>query len=173
MLNNSTILITGGTGSFGNAVLKRFLDSEINEIRILSRDEKKQDDLRKKYNHSKLKFYIGDVRDPQSFESTFDIVNCTEVGEHIDPQYAATLMENLIRLSNKYIVLTWSKEWAPKDAPHQHLNPMEYNKFVEFATSFGLKKNDLLTQRFKSLLQSPYAEPAFFWWAESITVFEK
>jgi UDP-glucose 4-epimerase len=66
MFKNCKLLITGGTGSFGNAVLKRFLDSEINEIRILSRDEKKQDDLRKKYNHSKLKFYIGDVRDPQS-----------------------------------------------------------------------------------------------------------
>jgi UDP-glucose 4-epimerase len=66
MFNNNKLLITGGTGSFGNAVLKRFIDSEINEIRILSRDEKKQDDLRKKYNHSKLKFYIGDVRDPQS-----------------------------------------------------------------------------------------------------------
>ena len=66
MFKNRKLLITGGTGSFGNAVLKRFLDSEINEIRILSRDEKKQDDLRKKYNHSKLKFYIGDVRDPQS-----------------------------------------------------------------------------------------------------------
>ena len=66
MFKNRKLLITGGTGSFGNAVLKRFLDSEINEIRILSRDEKKQDDLRKKYNHSKLKFYICDVRDPQS-----------------------------------------------------------------------------------------------------------
>lgn len=66
MFKNCKLLITGGTGSFGNAVLKRFLDSEIKEIRILSRDEKKQDDLRKKYNHSKLKFYIGDVRDPQS-----------------------------------------------------------------------------------------------------------
>ena len=66
MFKTNTLLITGGTGSFGNAVLKRFLDSEIKEIRILSRDEKKQDDLRKKYNHSKLKFYIGDVRDPQS-----------------------------------------------------------------------------------------------------------
>jgi len=66
MFKSCKLLITGGTGSFGNAVLKRFLDSEINEIRILSRDEKKQDDLIKKYNHSKLKFYIGDVRDPQS-----------------------------------------------------------------------------------------------------------
>lgn len=60
------LLITGGTGSFGNAVLRRFLNSGLREIRILSRDEKKQDDMRKKYKSSKLKFYIGDVRDPQS-----------------------------------------------------------------------------------------------------------
>lgn len=66
IFNGGKLLITGGTGSFGNAVLKRFLDSKISEIRIFSRDEKKQDDLRKKYNHSKLKFYIGDVRDYQS-----------------------------------------------------------------------------------------------------------
>ena len=61
-----TLLITGGTGSFGNAVLDRFLDSDFKEIRIFSRDEKKQDDMRKKYQSSKLKFYIGDVRDLNS-----------------------------------------------------------------------------------------------------------
>jgi UDP-N-acetylglucosamine 4,6-dehydratase/5-epimerase len=66
MFSNKTLLITGGTGSFGNAVLRRFLDSDLQEIRILSRDEKKQDDMRKKYDNSKLKFYIGDVRDYQS-----------------------------------------------------------------------------------------------------------
>lgn len=66
MFNNKILLITGGTGSFGNAVLRRFLDSDLNEIRIFSRDEKKQDDLRKLYNNPKLKFYIGDVRDYQS-----------------------------------------------------------------------------------------------------------
>ena len=66
MFKDSVLLITGGTGSFGNAVLRRFLDSDISEIRIFSRDEKKQDDMRKKYNNPKLKFYIGDVRDYQS-----------------------------------------------------------------------------------------------------------
>ena len=66
MFTDKTLLITGGTGSFGNAVLRRFLDSDLREIRILSRDEKKQDDMRKRYNNSKLKFYIGDVRDYQS-----------------------------------------------------------------------------------------------------------
>jgi len=63
MFKGKTLLITGGTGSFGNAVLKRFLDSDITEIRIFSRDEKKQDDMRKRYNNDKIKFYIGDVRD--------------------------------------------------------------------------------------------------------------
>ena len=66
MFLNKTLLITGGTGSFGNAILRQFLDSDLREIRILSRDEKKQDDMRKKYNNQKLKFYIGDVRDYQS-----------------------------------------------------------------------------------------------------------
>lgn len=66
MFDNQVLLITGGTGSFGNAVLRRFLDSGLREIRILSRDEKKQNDMRKRYNNPKLKFYIGDVRDPQS-----------------------------------------------------------------------------------------------------------
>jgi len=66
MFTNKVLLITGGTGSFGNAILRRFLDSDLHEIRIFSRDEKKQDDMRKKYNSSKLKFYIGDARDYQS-----------------------------------------------------------------------------------------------------------
>ncbi|MEZ8698443.1 polysaccharide biosynthesis protein [Vibrio lentus] len=69
MFNNKTLLITGGTGSFGNAVLDRFLETDIKEIRIFSRDEKKQDDMRKKYNSPKLKFYIGDVRDYNSILS--------------------------------------------------------------------------------------------------------
>src|SRR5690606_29466917 len=63
------LLITGGTGSFGNAVMKRFLDTEIKEIRIFSRDEKKQDDMRKLYKDDKLKFYLGDVRDINSVKN--------------------------------------------------------------------------------------------------------
>ncbi|TFB14172.1 NAD-dependent epimerase/dehydratase family protein [Filobacillus milosensis] len=66
MFKDKTLLITGGTGSFGNAVMKRFLDTDIKEIRIFSRDEKKQDDMRKQYRNEKLKFHIGDVRDKQS-----------------------------------------------------------------------------------------------------------
>ena len=77
MFSKKKLLITGGTGSFGNAVLKRFLNSDIAEIRIFSRDEKKQDDLRKRYASEKLKFYIGDVRDYQS------ILNATRGVDYI------------------------------------------------------------------------------------------
>lgn len=77
MFDKKVLLITGGTGSFGNAVLRRFIDTDIAEIRIFSRDEKKQDDMRKRYASSKLKFYIGDVRDYQS------ILNATRGVDYI------------------------------------------------------------------------------------------
>lgn len=69
MFRDKILLITGGTGSFGNAVLKRFLNTDIKEIRIFSRDEKKQDDMRKLYKNDKIKFYIGDVRDLASVKN--------------------------------------------------------------------------------------------------------
>lgn len=71
MFKNKVLMITGGTGSFGNAVLKRFLATNVGEIRIFSRDEKKQDDMRKHYSNPKLKFYIGDVRDARSLAQAF------------------------------------------------------------------------------------------------------
>ncbi|HRN96999.1 MAG TPA: polysaccharide biosynthesis protein [Candidatus Saccharibacteria bacterium] len=75
MFKGKTLLITGGTGSFGNAVLNRFLDTDIKEIRIFSRDEKKQDDMRKLYNNDKIKFYIGDVRNPDSIRDAIKRVD--------------------------------------------------------------------------------------------------
>lgn len=75
MFKNKTLLITGGTGSFGNAVLKRFLKTEISEIRIFSRDEKKQDDMRKRYKNDKIKFYIGNVRDISSVKNAMHDVD--------------------------------------------------------------------------------------------------
>jgi UDP-N-acetylglucosamine 4,6-dehydratase/5-epimerase len=75
MFKNKTLLITGGTGSFGNAVLERFAQSDLKEIRIFSRDEKKQDDMRKKYRSSKIKFFLGDVRDPNSVNDVVSGVN--------------------------------------------------------------------------------------------------
>lgn len=75
IFKDKVLLITGGTGSFGNAVLKRFLESDLKEIRIFSRDEKKQEDMRIKYNNEKIKFYIGDVRDYRSIEDAMDGVD--------------------------------------------------------------------------------------------------
>ncbi|MGI5892797.1 MAG: polysaccharide biosynthesis protein [Bacillota bacterium] len=75
MFKDKTLLITGGTGSFGNAVLKRFLDTDIKEIRIFSRDEKKQDDMRRYYKNDKIKFYIGDVRDIASVRNAMHNVD--------------------------------------------------------------------------------------------------
>lgn len=74
MFKNRTLLITGGTGSFGHAVLNRFLQTDIEEIRIFSRDEKKQDDMRRQYHNDKIKFYLGDVRDINSAQNAmFDV----------------------------------------------------------------------------------------------------
>jgi len=75
MFKDKVLLITGGTGSFGNAVLERFLDSDLKEIRIFSRDEKKQEDMRIKYKNDKIKFYIGDVRDYRSIDDAMDGVD--------------------------------------------------------------------------------------------------
>ena len=75
MFKDKVLLITGGTGSFGNAVLKRFLETDIKEISIFSRDEKKQEDMRIKYKNDKIKFYIGDVRDYRSIDDAMDGVD--------------------------------------------------------------------------------------------------
>ena len=75
IFDGKTLMITGGTGSFGNAVLRRFLDTGISEIRIFSRDEKKQDDMRHHYNNNKIKYYIGDVRDVQSVRNAIQGVD--------------------------------------------------------------------------------------------------
>ena len=75
MFKDKTLLITGGTGSFGNAVLNRFLETDIKEIRIFSRDEKKQDDMRNTLKNEKVKFYIGDVRDFNSISRAMNGVD--------------------------------------------------------------------------------------------------
>ena len=75
MFKNKTLLITGGIGSFGNAILRRFLETDIKEIRVFSRDELKQDNMRKLFNNPKLKFYIGDVRDTNSLDDAMNSVD--------------------------------------------------------------------------------------------------
>ena len=95
MFKDSTLLITGGTGSFGNAVLNRFLDSDIREIRIFSRDEKKQDDMRHRLQNPKVKFYIGDVRDKRSVDG---------VMKNVDYVFHAAALGCLLRVD--FLILT-------------------------------------------------------------------
>ena len=92
MFKDKILTITGGTGSFGNAVLRRFLSTDIKEIRIFSRDELKQDKMRRLHNNKKLKFYIGDVRDKNSID---DALNGVDFVFH-----AAALKQDLLRISS-------------------------------------------------------------------------
>lgn len=115
---NKTLLITGGTGSFGNAVLERFLHTDIGEIRIFSRDEKKQDDLRIKYKNDKLKFYIGDVRD-------FDSLNTAMRG--VDYVFSAAALKQVP-----------SCEFYPIEAVRT--NVMGTSNTIEAAIQNGIKK---------------------------------
>ena len=75
IFKNKILLITGGTGSFGNTVLENLINSDINEIRIFSRDEKKQDDMRKKYKDERISFFLGDIRDQQAVDNALNGVN--------------------------------------------------------------------------------------------------
>jgi len=117
MFTNKTLLITGGTGSFGNAVLKRFLDSDIGEIRIFSRDEKKQDDMRHLLQNDKIKFYIGDVRDRESVDL---------VMEGVDYVFSAAALKQVP-----------SCEFFPMQAVYTNVNGT--HNVIESAISHGVK----------------------------------
>lgn len=117
LFSNKTLLITGGTGSFGNAVLHRFLNSDLKEIRIFSRDEKKQDDMRHELQNDKVKFYIGDVRDRQSVDN---------VMEGVDYVFAAAALKQVP-----------SCEFFPMQAVYT--NVLGTNNVIESAIAHGVK----------------------------------
>ncbi len=117
IFKDKTLLITGGTGSFGNAVLRRFLDSDIKEIRIFSRDEKKQDDIRHRLQNPKVKFYIGDVRDRQSVDG---------VMRGVDYVFSAAALKQVP-----------SCEFFPLQAVHTNVNGTD--NVLESAVAFGVK----------------------------------
>lgn len=117
MFKNKILLITGGTGSFGNAVLRRFLNSDLKEIRIFSRDEKKQDDMRHELQNDKVKFYIGDVRDRQSVDNAM---------EGVDYVFAAAALKQVP-----------SCEFFPMQAVYT--NVLGTNNVIESAIAHGIK----------------------------------
>jgi len=117
---------------------------------------------------------ILDIRDPILSSEKYTIVNCTEVGEHIDAIYADQLIENAKKLSSKYIIFTWSSHGNHKtpgcDSHHQHLNPLEFNEYVALIKKHGLKENMELTNKF---LNASREYPNFyFWWRESFIIWE-
>lgn len=118
---------------------------------------------------------IYDIRDPFPLNiNKYDIVNCTEVGEHIDPAFADILIENCKKLSNKYIIFTWSSHGGvndPNNDPlHQHLNPLNRTDYMSLMHKHGLVENMELTNLF--LRTSLQYRNFYFWWRESFIIWE-
>jgi 2-polyprenyl-3-methyl-5-hydroxy-6-metoxy-1,4-benzoquinol methylase len=119
---------------------------------------------------------IYDIRDEmQANVVKYDIVNCSEVGEHIDKEYADILIENSKKLSKKYIIFTWSSHGGDLephcDPLHQHLNPLSREDYINLMKSHGLKANMHLTNKF--LNESKKYRNFYFWWRESFVIWEK
>lgn len=135
-------------------------------------------DYHKKSNLCKVKDYIEiyDIRDELNDNvEQYDIVNCSEVGEHIDKLYADMLIENAKKLSKKYVIFTWSSHGGDLephcDPLHQHLNPLSREEYIKLMESHGLKANVELTNKF--LTESRKYRNFYFWWRESFIIWEK
>lgn len=119
---------------------------------------------------------IYDIRDvlPDNVEQ-YDIVNCTEIGEHIEKEFADVLIENTKKLSKKYIIFTWSSHGGEKerhlDPHHQHLNPLSRSEYLKLMKKHNLKENTHLTNRF--LNESKKYSHFYTWWRESFVIWEK
>ena len=115
---------------------------------------------------------IHDMRDPISENDKFDIVLCTEVGEHIDPAYTSAFLENLKKLTGKYLIMSWSDSGGEHDRAndpnHQHLNPMKFEQFREMMEQNGFY---LLENQTAKLLETSHSNPAFYsWWRKSLSI---
>ena len=114
----------------------------------------------------KDKIIVHDLRKPYENDRRYDVVNCTEVGEHIDAEYAQVLIDNIKRLSRKWIITTWSKDG---DDPHgQHLNPLPYKDYIKLFQDNGFRKNDVMTAKF--LNASHKYKNFYFWWRDSLVI---
>lgn len=116
------------------------------------------------------KILIKDLRENIEL-GQFEIVNCTEVGEHIEPAALDNFLENLNKFTKKYLIMTWSSTFPPIGGPPQHVSSLEYNDFVRLLETYDFKKNNDLT---KKLIENSKNYKNFnYWWRDSITVFEK
>ena len=117
---------------------------------------------------------VHDLRDKFEGERKYDIVNCTETGEHIDPEYQDIFIDNLKRLCSKYLIISWSNSGGANDLAHdeheQHLNPLQPYMVEDLLTRHGFTKNKILTQ--KMISESLKREDFLFWWRHSLGIWE-
>jgi len=114
------------------------------------------------------KIIIHDLRKPIKHDKKYKVVNCTEVGEHIDFEYVNVLIDNIKKLASKYVITTWSKDGGD---PHgQHLNPMPYVKYRKLFIDNGFKPNLGLTEKF--INESLNYKKFYYWWRESLMIWE-
>lgn len=122
----------------------------------------------------KNKIIVHDLRDELNHEKKYDIINCTETGEHIDPDYADIFIENLKKICGKYLIISWSDTGGINDIKHdehvQHLNPLKQNEVESLLISHGFTKNNELTNKF--LTSSNNKRNFKFWWRKSLGIWE-
>lgn len=134
-------------------------------------------DYHKNYAENLIKdnIEIYDIRDSLHDDVyKYDIVNCSEVGEHIDPSYADILIKNAIKLSKQYVIFTWSSHGGEfdklHDPSHQHLNPLKYDDYIKLMKKHNLKQNIVLTKKFLDC--SKNMKDFYYWWRESFVIWE-
>jgi SAM-dependent methyltransferase len=111
---------------------------------------------------------IFDIRDPFNEDLKFDLVNCTEVSEHVDPKYLDIFLDNLKKMTKKYLILTWSSTYPPPEAPPQHISPLPVYDVQKIMNSWGFELDKDKTDAF--LKQSYSYNKFYFWWRESLTI---
>ncbi len=111
---------------------------------------------------------ILDIRDPFDMDTKFDLVNCTEVAEHVDPKYLDIFLDNIKKITGKYLILTWSSTYPPDDAPPQHISPLYPSEVNALMNSWGFELDKEKTDKF--LKTSLSYQNFYFWWRESLTI---
>jgi SAM-dependent methyltransferase len=111
---------------------------------------------------------IFDIRDPIEDDVKFDLVNCTEVAEHVDPKFLDVFLDNLKKITGKYLILTWSGTYPPADAPPQHISPLYYHDVEKLMNAWGFEIDQDKTDKF--LNESRKYSKFYFWWRESLTI---
>ena len=111
---------------------------------------------------------IFDIRDRFEEDLKFDLVNCTEVAEHVDPKYLDIFLDNLKNMTGKYLILTWSSTYPPQDAPPQHISPLPTYDVEKLMNAWGFELDREKTDAF--LRQSYSYKKFYFWWRESLTI---